>query len=133
MITPYASVTPSNSQVGILLDYYYNSDSFSLLKDYVICRTGENEYTLFVPRRDNSADVIRYSRSDVRNQWRITTGETPYTGVDTSVYTCVGSIDGTLCSPDYAEHCTSLLSSWLITFVVIVYMILSFFPKVGNK
>ena len=99
--TPYASVTPSQSQVAVLTDALSNEVAFSSRLPWVCLRVGEYDYRLLYNiRSDGSAMQLRYyaSGSGYTLTWHLTRASVSDVDIVRNDFVVVGNGAGDLAS-----------------------------------
>lgn len=125
----YSSVTPSTSQISILINTLQNQPDLKPFLHWVAFRTGDYDYSLFYNIKDDgSALRLRYyaTSSGYNTVWHLVKSSENNFSYYSNNYTVVGTDINTLGSDSYQQFVFRYILKISVPFILILFIFFIF-------
>lgn len=133
----YSSVSPSTSQVTLLINTAINQKDFSVFKDWICFRTGDYDYSLFynIDSSSGTARRIRYyaTQSGYNNIWHLTFNDESNFSYYSNNYTIVGNISDSLGSELYNNYKQNVIFQMVVPAILMTLLFFVFRIRKGRR
>lgn len=119
----YGSLTDSSSQTSILVGAMLNDPDFDLFGDFIVARSGDQEYKIYFNINGNTCKYYRYYNTGTtyNSHYTLVSGTmNNFTLSNSENYTLVGNNPGNISSSVYRTYLYQTILKYCIPFILIL-------------